>query len=84
MDKHFFKKRAKKRRHPLFSGYRLFSVIYYFVLLLSNPLSYFKAFLYFLLRFARMIIAITAAARMIPITTRIIPIMLLGSLIPRI
>ena len=41
-------------------------------------------FIYFLLRFVRMIIATTAAARIIPITTRIIPIIPLASSIPRI
>ena len=60
---------GKLRRYPY--GYRLV----YFGLII---------FIYFLLRFVRMIIATTAAARIIPITTRIIPIIPLASSIPRI
>ena len=55
---------GKLRRYPY--GYRLV----YFGLII---------FIYFLLRFVRMIIATTAAARIIPITTRIIPIIPLNT-----
>ena len=53
----------------------IFIIVVYFGLII---------FIYFLLRFVRMIIATTAAARIIPITTRIIPIIPLASSIPRI
>ena len=69
--------------------FMLFRIALRYFILLSTafPFTAFAfrlALFYFLLRFARTTIAITAAARIIPITTRIIPIMLLASSIPRI